>query len=175
MMRCHRTPDGGHRWGYGACNTPLVIAFDDAPVLFTAAAGTFTIGTSRRTEWVSSKTPWLALDRDGSGCIENQSELFGADDEAADGFEKLARYDDNHDGAIDAADAVFTRLVLWSDRDQDRVCTATEIAPLMSSARIALTPTRRAPTYGSYEGSWATISFSGRAARVVDVYLAPLD
>ena len=54
----------------------------------------------------------LALDRNGNGHIDDGRELFGDQHGAANGFAELARFDDNGDGRIDAADAVFDQLRL---------------------------------------------------------------
>lgn len=54
----------------------------------------------------------LALDRNGNGRIDDGRELFGDQHGAANGFAELARFDDNSDGRIDTADAVFDQLRL---------------------------------------------------------------
>ena len=165
-MDCMFMADGSWRWNRAQCNTPLLVSFDDTPVEFTQATATFAIGVSERTEWVSGKTPWVALDRDGSGCIESARELFA-------GFEALAELDGNGDGVIDARDPAFAELLLWSDRDQDKRCTPNELTPL--SERFASLPLAHADGQvktTSYEGETATLA---NGARLVDVHLAPID
>lgn len=54
----------------------------------------------------------LALDRNGNNRIDDGRELFGDQHGAANGFAELARFDDNGDGRIDAADTVFDQLRL---------------------------------------------------------------
>lgn len=165
-IRCLRGANGHAYWNGAECNTPLVVAFDGSPIEFTHATATFTIGISERTEWVAARTPWLALDRDGSGCIESARELFA-------GFGALAELDSNGDGAIDARDPAFAALVLWSDRDQDKHCTPNELTLL--SDRLSVLPLdylrHEPPEVGSYEGETATLAYG---ARLVDVHLAPL-
>lgn len=180
-MRCLPDWQGVLRFNAADCNTPLVIAFDDAPVRFTPAAGTFALGGASRTEWVSASTPWLVLDRDGSGCVEGESELFGprADRDA---FASLAAYDADHDGILDERDPIFSRLALWYDRDQDRRCSPDEMVGLAKAGVVAieLSPTRTpSVTVGSYEGAWASMVFrtstgAVRRGRVIDVFLAPM-
>jgi hypothetical protein len=165
-MHCMLMADGTKRWARAECNTPLVVAFDASPVEFTRATELFTIGLDDRTEWVSAKTPWVALDRDGSGCIESARELFA-------GFESLAELDANGDGRIDARDPAFAELVLWSDRDQDKRCTPNELTSLASRLdALPLTYARREARATSYEGETAMLV---NGARLVDVHLAPLD
>ena len=163
---CMFMADGSWRWNRAQCNTPLLVSFDDDPVEFTRAEATFAIGVSERTEWVTSKTPWVGLDRDGSGCIESARELFA-------GFDALAELDDDGNGVIDARDPAFAELVLWSDRDQDKRCTPNELTPL--SERLSALPLAHAEGVvkaSSYEGDTAMLE--GRA-RLVDVHLAPID
>jgi hypothetical protein len=171
-MRCVLGGDGVMHFNKSECATPLVVAFDDAPVAFTNAAGTFTLGPFERTEWVSSRTPWLALDLDGSGCIEAERELFR--------FDRLAPLDDNHDGVIDAGDAAYQRLVLWFDRDQDRRCAPAELVGLAEAGIVALdlhvTP-EGDTVLGSHEGERSSVTFRRgnelRRGQLIDVYLAP--
>lgn len=178
MMRCIEMADGSRRFLRALCNTPLVLSFDDAPVRFSEAPGTFAIGVSARTEWVDARTPWLFLDADGTGCVEDQRELFGGDATTPNGFEKLARLDDDGDGRIDARDAAYARLALWADRDQDRACSPGEVVGLADAGVVALDlayVTPPAPRgLGSFEGERASFTASnGRRGRVVDVHLAP--
>lgn len=176
-MHCVAGADGNGYFNNAACDTPLVVAFDEAPITFTNPAGSFAVGSSERTAWVSARTPWLALDLDGSGCIEGQHELFR--------FPGLVALDLDHDGRIDAGDPAFSRLVLWSDRDQDRVCTPDEVVGLAAAGIVALELAYTTPepaAFGSYEGEHSSLSFRAvgdragelRRGRIVDVYLAPL-
>jgi len=180
---CRQWSDGMFHYDQAACNTPLVVAFDDAPVVFTRPAGAFTIGSSERTEWVSPRTPWLALDADGSGCIDDQRELFGPPAQGGkNGFDKLARLDENHDGRIDADDAAYAKLALWFDRNEDRRCSPDEMVKLVDAGVLAIDLAYLTPAsvpFGSHEGEHATITLRGpsgpvRRGRIVDVYLAPL-
>jgi hypothetical protein len=126
------------------CNTPLVIAFDDEPVRYDSSSCTNTFnlsahGMSQQSDWPTSKTPWLALDRDGNGRIDGGHELFGSATElsvggfASNGFAALAELDGNRDGRIDARDAVWSRLVLWRDANGDRVSDSIELQQVHAS------------------------------------------
>jgi len=97
----------------------------DPLVLDIAGNGFSTSGLSRavrfdldgdgRQDWISVPTgddALLALDRNGNKRIDDGRELFGDQHGAANGFAELARFDDNGDGRIDAADAVFDQLRL---------------------------------------------------------------
>jgi hypothetical protein len=174
-MVCRLDGAGVPRFDKSACATPLVVAWDDAPVVFEEAAGAFTVGPFPRTEWPSARTPWLALDADGSGCVEGESELFR--------FDRLATLDDDHDGRIDERDAAYRSLGLWADRDRDKRCTPGEMTSLAAAGVVALElayVTASDPPFGSHEGETASVWFRApgggglRRGRLVDVYLAPL-
>ena len=50
--------------------------------------------------------------------IDSGKELFGDNNGFAHGFTELTSYDDNKDGKIDAADAIYDKLKLLSvDKD----------------------------------------------------------
>ena len=71
---------GVWQWQEAPCNTPLVLAFNRREhVEFTRPAGEFALAgdaVSLPTDWVSARTPWLAINRDGDGRIEDGRELF---------------------------------------------------------------------------------------------------
>ena len=118
--------------------TPLVLVFDRAPVTFTAATsdGFDLVGSGERvaSDWPTASTPWLALDRDRNGAVDDATELFGSAVRlatglrATNGFEALAELDENADGVIDARDARFGELGIWADGDADRVTDPGELS-----------------------------------------------
>lgn len=69
-------------------------------------------GSVDQTAWIRGADALLALDRNGDGEINDGRELFGDQNGAKDGFEELAKFDDNLDGLIDEMDGVFSSLVL---------------------------------------------------------------
>lgn len=123
--------------------TPLVLSFDGEEPMFDAGSAAFELSAGDDScwarQWPSAETPWLAIDLDHSGAIENGSELFGSATPTADGhrpsdgFEALAAYDQNADGQITADDAVWSELMLWSDHDRDRASSPWELVPLAYS------------------------------------------
>jgi hypothetical protein len=130
---------------WGCCPTPLVLSFDDAPITYAShdlvAFDLTGDGVSIATDWPSSDTPWLALDRDGDGAIADGKELFGSAVRlatgrmASNGFEALAELDDNGDGRIDASDARFGDLSVWTDVDADRTTDGGELIAAGGGAR----------------------------------------
>ena len=128
----------------GAGGTPLVLAFG-RDVRFTDADGAFdlfgihaggAIATPIATRWVGAETPWIALDRNRNGRIDDGSELFGSMTElpggatAPNGFMALAALDSDGDGKITARDARYGDLVLWRDFNQDRASQPGELTSL---------------------------------------------
>ncbi len=51
--------------------------------------------------------------------IQSGKQLFGDQNGEKTGFDELTKYDDNNDGTIDAQDAIFDNLLLWSDLNKN--------------------------------------------------------
>ncbi|WP_055660890.1 T1SS-143 repeat domain-containing protein [Roseibium aggregatum] len=84
--------------------------------------------------WAGSEDGLLVMDLDGSGAIENGSELFsevfngGA---FANSLEALASLDANGDGVIDAQDAAFDQIKVWQDANSDGIVQEGELLSLI--------------------------------------------
>jgi Ca2+-binding RTX toxin-like protein len=85
-------------------------------------------GFTERTGWVGPGEGFLVLDANANGIVDGIAELFG--DAVTDGFDELAAYDSNHDGLINASDAVFSSLKLWVDANGNGVTDAGELQTL---------------------------------------------
>lgn len=115
--------------------TPLVLDLDgDGITLVGQNAGVHfdmnNDGIADSTTWVGGNDGFLALDLNGDGIINNQSELFGNSATAMNGFANLASYDENGDGVIDANDSIFSQLVVWQDSNMDGISQADEMHSL---------------------------------------------
>jgi hypothetical protein len=176
--------------GQGGTSTPLVFIFDGQPVEYTDAPNRFELaqlGSGMTTAWPTARTPWLVLDRNGNGTIDDGRELFGSmsvlpDGRVAhDGFEALAAFDSNGDGVLDARDAAFADLRLWADRNQDRRSGPGELTAL-TDLRIESVSLRyhlgsRCDGLGNCEVERASFLWRDREGRartgeVVDIHLA---
>lgn len=170
-------------------DTPLVLAFRDERVVFTHASGAFDLAgrdASFGSDWVSAETPWLAMDLDADGRIDDGRELFGSMTElpggerAPNGFVALAALDDDGDGAITPRDAAFAHLLLWRDADQDRRSSRDEVMSAAEAGLVAIRLDYRSAPHcsdGNCEIERARFVFrdaSGveREGSVVDVHLA---
>jgi hypothetical protein len=181
--------DGCPTW-QNLCYTPLLISFDDAPVEYAgASSNAFSLSATRSTatDWPTARTPWLALDRNGNGRIDDGSELFGSmtvlgdGRRAVDGFEALRALDSDGDGVITERDAAFAELVLWSDRDGDRRSTPGELVTVAQAGIVSIDLRyRSAPRcdgQGNCEVERAAIVYRDsagavRTGSVVDVHLS---
>jgi len=108
--------------------------------------------TPEYTQWVrlGGDDVFLALDRNGNGLIDNGTELFGDSTPrelrrgtVKNGFKALRTYDKrrlggNRDGLISASDEIWSRLLLWDDRNADGISDPSEISTLSSSGIVEL-------------------------------------
>lgn len=175
---------------YDPCWTPLVLAFDDAPVEFAAAgSASFDLvgdGACTTHDWPTPRTPWLAIDLDRNGNIDGGHELFGSGTRMTDGtlakngFAAVSDLDENRDGFITSADSSYDELVLWSDHDRDRGATFWELETLKSRGVVRIDLAAEDRPVCDQRGncardrSAATMSTesSARTASVIDVYLS---
>ena len=98
----------------GALQDPLVVNFQGSAAALTERTYHFDLDTDGRAEqihFVGPNSGFLALDHDGSGTIDNGSELFGT--RTGDGFAELAAYDEDGNRFIDEADSVYGGLRIW--------------------------------------------------------------
>ena len=90
-------------------------------------------GHTDQVAWTNGEDGLLAYDLDGSGKIENGTEIFTpvfAGGHYADGLAALASLDSNSDSKIDSGDAGFDKLVVWQDANHDGVSDAGELKSL---------------------------------------------
>ena len=96
-----------------------------------------------RTAWVRGDDALLALDRNGNGVIDDGTELFGESmgldgSKTRQGFAALSLIDEprhggNHNGQIDQGDALYEKLQLWRDVNQDGVSQPKELMMLAAA------------------------------------------
>lgn len=93
---------------------PLVINFDGTAAELVGQTFRFDLNGDGQQEDIpllAGGRGFLAFDRNSDGRIENGSELFGA--LSGQGFEELARLDQDKNGWLDEADPDFERLSVW--------------------------------------------------------------
>ena len=191
-QNCEPDANGALHWTTcamsSAQSTPLVLSFDGAPVTFQPSARAFAInGTmSVATDWPTSRTPWLALDRNGNGAVDDGGELFGSatvlksGERAANGFIALRELDTDGDGQLTPADAGWSQLRLWNDGDSDRVSSSNELTGLgarrLVSIDLAYAIEKRCDDRGNCEVERAGFRYVDeagveRSGVIVDVHL----
>jgi len=128
----------GRAFGTISPNDPIIFDLNGDGFQFTNGDASFLFdldadGVAEPTVWASHDDGVLVMDLDGSGAIENGSEVlsnqftgfgFGSSMEA------LRSLDANVDGSVDARDALFADLRLWHDNNGDGLTQAGELLAL---------------------------------------------
>lgn len=130
------------RAGDGVRKDPLVINFAAATTQLESQRFSFSLDASvgaQRLPMLARGSGFLALDLNGNGAIDSGKELFGA--KSGDGFADLAAYDSDHNGWIDEADAVFSRLRIWRPDAQGQGTLATLSEAKVGALALARTAT----------------------------------
>ncbi len=109
------------------------ISIDRADVYFDVDGDFF----KERTGWLDSDDGFLAYDKNKNGLIDDINELFGG--VGVFGFDELATYDLNGDGVIDAADLIYSELLIWRDFDKDGVSDDGELMSLADMGIASIT------------------------------------
>ncbi len=98
-----------------ALKDPLVVNFEGTAAELTQKHFAFDIdadGQEDQIAFVTPKSGFLALDKNGDKVINDGTELFGA--MTGNGFQELAAYDDDGNNWIDENDSIYDRLRIWS-------------------------------------------------------------
>lgn len=115
--------------------SPIVLDLDGNGIQTKAlidAGGTFDLlgtGQAVKSGWISGGDGFLAVDANHNGRIDDISELFGSAERGV-GFAKLASFDSNGDGVVDANDARFSELSIWQDANGNHQTDAGELHTL---------------------------------------------
>ena len=171
---------GEHDMSWDATITPIVIDLGGDGIKTIARAdfhGSFDLlgnGHAIQSGWVSGDDGFLAIDSNHNGRIDNISELFGGAEKGS-GFAKLANFDSNGDGFVDAHDDQFAELRIWRDANSDGVTDAGELLSMSAAGVTSLTvhytelPFLDANDNLHLERSSATLA-SGKSVDMTDVY-----
>ncbi len=123
----------------GCGGSPLVVKLESGPWNFSGADDPvqFDIDADGDLDSITWTAPgaeiaFLALDFNSNGAIDSGRELFGNAD-SENGFEKLSGFDSNDDEVVDRHDAVWSRLLLWTDRNHNGESEPEETRPLSTS------------------------------------------
>jgi len=104
--------------GTAVLRDPLVINFDGHAAELEGTRFEFDLDADGKVEAIpglGGASGYLAIDRNGDGCVNNGSELFGTC--SGDGFADLAALDSDGNRWLDEADAAYDTLRVWQ-RDE---------------------------------------------------------
>ena len=111
-------------------------------------------GVKDQIAWTTGNDGILAYDLNGSGTIENGTELFTpnfAGGHYASGLAALASLDSNGDGLINSADTNFGKLEVWQDTNHNGVADPGELTSLADDGITAIN-LNATPTDASIDG-----------------------
>jgi hypothetical protein len=124
---------------YKVRETPIALDLDASGKIETTSiadsTGRFDLqnnGKPVHSAWIGKGDAWLAADSNGNGVIDDRHELFGGDG-PRDAFLKLASYDGNGDGLVDANDPRFQELLVWRDANGDHQSQIEELLTLQAA------------------------------------------
>ena len=124
--------------------------------------------------WLSSDDGFLAVDNNANGKIDDISELFGGTSKGT-GFAKLADFDSNDDGFVNADDSDFSSLLIWQDKNGNHQSDDGELFSLIDAGVSELVvghtdlPFMDAQGNLHFERSSATL-VTGQSVDMTDVY-----
>ncbi|WUR15161.1 SdrD B-like domain-containing protein [[Empedobacter] haloabium] len=170
---------GENDMSWDAAITPIAIDLNGDGIHTIARAdfhGSFDLlGTGRAIQsgWLSAGDAFLAIDANGNGSIDGIGELFGGAAKGS-GFAKLASFDSNGDGVVDAHDAQFGALALWQDANSNGRTDAGELISLAQAGVTALGATFEELPFLDANGNLhlerSSAVVNGHAADMTDVY-----
>lgn len=165
------------RWD--AAITPIALDLNGDGIQTIARAdfhGSFDLlgtGKAIQSGWLSAGDAFLAIDANGNGSIDGIGELFGGAAKGS-GFARLASFDSNGDGVVDAHDAQFGALSLWQDADGNGRTDAGELIALAQAGVTALNVAFEELPFLDANGNLhlerSSAVIDGRAVDMTDVY-----
>ncbi|RDE50365.1 MAG: hypothetical protein DVS81_11740 [Candidatus Accumulibacter meliphilus] len=162
--------------------TPIAIDLDGNGIQTTSLADAqgefdlFGTGGTVKSGWLSATDAFLAFDADGNGRIDDISELFGGS-QRGDGFARLAAFDSNGDGLVDAADESYVDLSVWRDANGNHETDSGELISLADAGVVSLKLAYHEEAFWDASGnlhleqSAATLA-DGRVVDMTDVYFS---
>lgn len=138
---------------YNGAVDPIVLDLGTPGLAFTGIDDGVTFdmngdGMVEQTAWTTGEDGILAVDLDGSGTIDNGTEIFTPDFAGGgygSGLEALASLDSNDDGVLDSADEDFASLQVWQDFNHNGATDEGELTSLadhgITSINLEATPT----------------------------------
>ncbi len=169
--------------------TPIIVDMGNDDFRFSSAEDGVrfainSLGTTTRLAWPLKRDDmWLVHDLNGNGAVDDGSELFGNTTAlrgggfAKHGYEALQEFDRNRDGAVDAQDRGFHRLLLWSDANRNGFSEPTELMTLEQAGVTSLSTDFRESSktdrWGNRFKYFSTATVRGRRVSILTVDVFP--
>jgi hypothetical protein len=83
-----------------------------------------------KVSWVNCDDAFLCLDKNSNGIIDSGKEMFGDQNGSSNGFIELSLYDDDDNNFIDNKDKIYSRLLIWKDKNSDGISQENELSGL---------------------------------------------
>ncbi|WP_274603605.1 calcium-binding protein, partial [Rhizobium sp. CFBP 8762] len=133
---------------------------------------------AERVGWLDGDDGFLVRDLNRNDRIDDISEMFGG--VGASGFSRLAVFDENGDGKITRADAIWAELAVWRDRDSDGYTDAGELKSLdalgVATIDLSAKPIDAKTPQGAMLTGVGDVTFAdGAVRRMFDAVLASND
>lgn len=158
---------------------PLILDLDGDGIQTTTLSNGFYVdisstGFANKIAWVSGNDGILGIDLNNNGLIDDGSELIGAQQAYApgtDSFIALSTFDSNHDGAISAADAMFSQLIVQQADGKNKSLSELNI----SSISLAKNNTNILDAWGNVQSSISTFTRSDNSTGSIASYVLQQD
>ena len=130
-------------------------------------------GEKINTGWISGEDGFLAVDENGNGQIDSVAELFGGG--VGEGFAKLASFDSNQDGIVNASDMNFDQLRIWQDANENGITDQGELVELADVGLLGLNTSHEVTFSNDENGNvlgerGTAIAANGKTLDMIDVY-----
>lgn len=129
-------------------------------------------GVKDKTAWVSGGDAFLAIDSNGNGQIDGVQELFGGLDRGM-GYAKLAQFDGNTDGVVDAHDSGYALLQIWQDANMNGATDEGELRVASEAGLESISVNYQSQDVyqnGNLLGEVSEVVLNGQAQDAADVY-----
>ena len=171
----------------GGFYSPLMLFFDEKVPAFSGVSlfPLYGVDKGSRVYWPEAYSPgYFLVDMKGDDKVNSYKQLFGKDQNHANGFDALKIHDSNKDNIIDIKDKAFASLKLWQDKNSNGLSDKGELFSLkdkgVQSIKLKYS-SKNLTKFGNRararEKSTFEFTSKGRtiAGKIYDIWLSPLE
>jgi hypothetical protein len=171
----------------GGFYSPLMLFFDEKVPAFSGVSlfPLYGVDKGSRVYWPEAYSPgYFLVDMKGDDKVKSYKQLFGKDQNHANGFDALKIHDSNKDNIIDSKDKAFASLKLWQDKNSNGLSDKGELFSLkdkgVQSIKLKYS-SKNLTKFGNRararEKSTFEFTSKGRtiAGKIYDIWLSPLE